>query len=75
MGRGVAGGIQVAIDDIACLEVYNHHIGGFHHVVIDTRGFDDHKAVFTIYARHIAPGEDHEVVLHKVEVGLEYFFF
>ena len=31
----VAGGIQFAIDNFACLEVYYHHVGSFHHVVID----------------------------------------
>ena len=75
MGGGIAGGVQVALDDLACLEVYHHHVGGLHHVVVDTGRLDDDKAVFTVYPRHIAPSEDYKVVLHEVKIGLEYFFF
>jgi len=75
VGGCIAGRVQFAIDDFARLEVYHHHIGSFHYVVVDTRRLDDYEAVFTVYARHIAPSEDHEVVLHEVEVGLKYFFF
>ena len=75
MGGGIAGGVQVAIDDLARLKIHHYHIGSFHHVVVYARGLDDYKSVFTVYARHIAPCEDHKVVLHEVEVGLEYFFF
>ena len=71
----VAGRVKVALHDFAGLEVDNDHVGGFHDVVFNARGFDDDEAFLTVDGRHVAPGKDHKVVFDKVQIGLEYFFF
>ena len=73
--RGVAAGVEIAFDDLARLEIHNHHVGGFHLVVADAGGLDDDKTLLAVDARDVTPCEDNQPLIDEVEVGLENFLF
>ena len=75
MRRGVTRRIEVAFDNLACLQIDNNHIRSLHCVVIDARRFDDNQPFFAVDARDVAPRENHKSLFHKVEIGLENFLF
>ena len=75
MCGSVARRIELTVHYFARLEVDNHHVGGFHLVIADTAGLDDDEAFLTVNTRNVAPGKDDQSLLHKVQIGLEYFLF
>jgi hypothetical protein len=75
VSRSVARWVQVALYYLAGIEVDNYHVGCLHYIVVYARGFDDNKTFLAVDARYITPGKDYQVLLYKVKISLENFFF
>ena len=71
---GVGGGPQRALHDVP-FEVHDDHVLGFHIVIRDAAGLDHHQAGLPVDGAHVTPGEEHEAVLHEVQVRLADFLF
>ena len=74
MGRGVGRGAQIALNHMS-IKVYHHHVLGFHRVIVDSAGFDDHKTCGAVDTRHIAPSEYNKSVFYQIKIGTKHFFF
>ena len=75
VSRSVRRRIKIAFHHFARVQVNHHHVRRLHVVVWYTRRLDYHETFLAVDARDVAPGENHEIVFHEVEVGTEYFFF
>ena len=74
MGGRVAGGLPLALDDLA-VQIDDDHILDRHPLIGYARGLDDHKARLPVNTGDIAPGEGHETIFGQEEIRLTDFAF
>ena len=73
LGSAIFGALA-AVDDLS-IKVQNNQVIGCQIAVFDSARFDDNSFFFTVNAADISPRKGYQLMLLKLQVGSQHFFF
>ncbi|MNC72119.1 hypothetical protein D3C75_1231300 [compost metagenome] len=73
MGSRIRGRLILSLHRFA-VQIHNHHMLRFHHIVGYAAGFNDHQAALPVDTAYIPPRKGNKAVLGQVQIGLQHLF-